>query len=54
MDMADRLVQDGYKELGYEYVNIDVRYCSTAHMLLSYTYTYSETSDKGHLCMDTF
>ncbi|XP_054715039.1 alpha-N-acetylgalactosaminidase-like [Uloborus diversus] len=23
MDMADRLVADGYKELGYEYVNID-------------------------------
>lgn len=23
MDMADRLVQDGYRDLGYEYVNID-------------------------------
>ena len=24
MDMADRLVQDGYRDLGYEFVNIDV------------------------------
>lgn len=23
MDMADRLVADGYKEVGYEYVHID-------------------------------
>ena len=29
MDMADRLVQDGYKELGYEFVNIDVSKLST-------------------------
>ena len=26
MEMADRLVQDGYRELGYEYVCIDVRH----------------------------
>lgn len=24
MDMADRMVEDGYRDLGYEYVNIDV------------------------------
>ena len=23
MDMADRLVEDGYKAVGYEYINID-------------------------------
>ena len=25
MDMADRLVEDGYRDVGYEFVNIDVR-----------------------------
>ena len=29
MDMADHLVQDGYRDLGYEYVNIDVRQCTS-------------------------
>ena len=24
MDMADRLVDEGYKDVGYEFVNIDV------------------------------
>lgn len=28
MQMADHLVSDGFKELGYQYVNIDVSYLS--------------------------
>ncbi len=27
MDMADHMVQDGFLDAGYEYVNIDVRHC---------------------------
>ena len=26
-DMADRMAADGYKEAGYQYVNIDVSVC---------------------------
>ena len=31
MDMADRLVQDGYRDLGYEFVNIDVSTRARTH-----------------------
>ena len=34
MDMADRMVQDGYRDLGYEFVNIDVSKKSLSVSLL--------------------
>lgn len=33
MQMADHMADDGYKDAGYEYINIDVRY--TAYILYS-------------------
>ena len=40
MEMADRLVSDGFKDVGYEYVNIDV---SDSSLLLQ-VQVYSQQS----------